>query len=726
MRKSEIDFTDVHYIPGDEPVFCFRTGLTVYEECFSHGMLTVSGWNTAGYPLNVLGLCPTRMSHTVMADPEAFLLDINGCSCTRELEFVRFDVSDSDEKKHAVLCLENRRYGITVKVNTILDGTAFFERYIEITNETDKPVSVSKLAPMSGAVETLDLWRYSVKPEIDGIYDLGYFDCEFHGFEGDFLWHPLRTDVTSFCGRYTRHRYRAPMFMLRNNLSGNVLAAQLAYSGGYRFNFDYRAHYMDGMTYLGFSAEIDSFRPLYVLRPGETLTSPSLHIGMIHGDADAAINAMHAHTRKSVLCLPEANREGCVICSGIGPENELSVENIKGAIDQMAEAGAEAFFIDAGWYVSPSDGSVLELWWQKAGDWNYSTERYQNGLAEISEYAKSKGLKFGLWMEPERIGAGTALYEKHRDWFTVHYDGEQSDGYLDLTKKEVVNWCESEISRVITDYHLDLFRLDYNVDTSEYFHVNCDTGIRECMAIRQVEGFYRLYGRLKKRFPDVVFENCAGGGGRCDLGMLRFFDHTWVSDNQIPPRSLLITNGMTMLLPPERVDRLVAGMNCHTAGSLDFHMRNAMLSHMSLNCFAQSDFRMNSDVFAFVKHSTDLYKSFIRPMLSDCLIYHHNFDSNEILKNGVCAIEESLPGGERGVICVFSMPRRADGPIIIRPKGASAGKKYLVTFDNSRQTVELTGYQMMCEGITVSITSGLSSELITYRLSEDTDRSPGK
>lgn len=714
MNNSQSNFSDVYYIPGEEPVFCFRTGLTVYEERFSRGRLTVSGWNTAGYPLNVLGAFPTRMSPDVVAEPEAFKLDVNGCSCDTGMDFEGFEVSPEGDKKHAVLILKSRRHGIKVLVNTVIDGTGCFERYLEITNETDAHAAISRLAPMSGAVESFDIPAYNVGIETDKIYELGYFDCEFHDWEGDFLWHGLGNDVTSFGGRYSRLRYRSPMFMLKNNLTGNVMISQLAYSGGYRFSFDHRAHYLDRYSTLGFSAEIDSFRPLYVLRPGETLKVPSVHIGMIHGDPDDAVNKMHEHVRKSVLCLPEASRENCTVCSGIGPENDMTVETTKRAIDQMCAAGAEAFIVDAGWYVSPSEGTAAELWWQKAGDWHFAQDRYPNGISEISDYARSKGLKFGLWMEPERIGRDSALYEKHKDWFTIRPDGKRSDGFLDLTRDEVREWCENEISRVIEEYRLDLFRLDQNVEAGEFFHVNDDTGIRECMALRHVEGFYKLYGNLKKRFPDVIFENCAGGGGRCDLGMMRFFDHTWVSDNQVPPRSLLVTNGMTMMLPPEKVDRLVAGMNCHTAGSLDFHMRNAMLSHMSLNCFGPKDCQMNDEVFGFVKRSTDLYKSFIRPILPKCRIYHHNQDTREILKNGICAIEEALPDGSRGVIGVFTVNGKPDGGAVIRPKGVRPGKRYAVTFDNTGDRAVVPGIEMLRDGLFVRIPSALSSELIVY------------
>ena len=87
---------------------------------------------------------------------------------------------------------------------------------------------------------------------------------------------------------------------------------------------------------------------------------------------------------------------------------------------------------------------------------------------------------------------------------------------------------------------------------------------------RYYEALYAIYERLRARFPDVIFENCAGGGGRTDIGMVRRFSHTWVTDWQIAPRSFTITNGMTMALPPEYVDRLIGGQSGHIDGRLRF------------------------------------------------------------------------------------------------------------------------------------------------------------
>ena len=715
-ESKEIEYRNAYYQPGENPVFCYRTGLTVYEEVFADGKLTVGGWNAAGYPLNVLGSGATRMAPDAFARPEAFDLQIGGASCSQELSFVSFQSEEEDETHtHCVLTLKNERCGTEILVHTQLDGTPVFSRWLEIRNLTDAPAAVGALAVMSGGIERLDLGRYQIAKDPSEVYDLGYMDNPEWGCEGDFSWHSLSPDEHAFGGRYSRSRYRYPMFALRNNLRGTVLIGQLAYSAGYRFSFDYQAgRFPQNTAALSFRAEIDSFAPLYVLSPGETLTTPVFHIGMVQGDYDDAVNAMLDHIRRSVLTLEEADGSACKVGSGMGPEHDMLLDTTKSFIDQMAAAGAEVFIIDAGWYVNPDEGTAGKLWWTKAGHWYFSPERYPNGLKEVLDYAKSKGLGLGLWMEVERIGTETELYREHSDWFTVHEDGKRSSGYLDLTKPEVLDWCEAEATRVIREYGLSLFRIDYNVSGVEYFHTAENGPFRECRAMRQVEAFYTLYRRLKKKFPDVIFENCAGGGGRADLGMVANFNHSWVTDNQISPRSVLITNGMTMVLPPERVDRLVAGMGCHTIGSLDLHMRNAMLTHMTLNGFGQKDCEMNPKLFSFVRRSVDLYKSFIRPFLPTCRVYHHTPDTPEALRRGFCILEDAARDGTRGAIGIFSMPDAQDSRVTVVPKGVRADLDYRVVFDNTGAERTVSGYELLRDGIPVSVPASLSSELVLY------------
>lgn len=712
------DFFDVYYQPDENPVFCYRSGLAVYEEGFINGTLVGLGYNSAGYPLNVLTNCPSRLDYRCFGEPYAFNLTVNGCCLDFNLMFVDFEKNAEENGIHTVLTLDSELMPVRIRVHTLLDGTQMFTRWLEIQNLSDIPANISRLCPFAGGIESMDLKRMMHSSEdVSDFYSTGYFDDDEWGMEGMFTWHKLYPDSISVDMRYNRDRHRHPVFFIRNNVTGDMWFSQIGWSGGCRFSVDYNAQQGRNNTYLSYKAEITGIAPLITLGVGESYITPEVHIGLVHGGIDEAVNEMHAHIRKSVLNMPEADASELLIGCGMGAEHDMSVETSKAFIDQFAEMGGEVFIIDAGWQNPPHK----EMMWGDYNGFNVpNAERYPNGLKEISDYCHKKGMKFALWVEIERLGKLCPLFKDKPEWRLKNVFGEQSGNLLDMTNPEAAKWAEDELARIITEYKLDLLRIDFNVNFREHFAMK-DTpyGIKECVSLRHYEAVYAMYRRLKKRFPSVIFENCAGGGARTDLGMMKAFNHTWVSDCQRYPRSVFITNGMTMALPPERVDRLFAGMGCHEDGAFDAHIRNTMLGHMSLNIVAPAATSANPKQMEFIKHSVNLYKDFIRPFLPGSKVYHHTPDTKEARKNGNVIIEVVSGDCTKGAVGVFNVSFSGEKQVNFTPMGIDFSKNYRVYFDNSRKSVELSGALIMQNGINIRFSSSLSSELVLYEVISD-------
>jgi len=451
---------------------------------------------------------------------------------------------------------------------------------------------------------------------------------------------------------------------------------------------------------------------LLVLRAGETVTTPEVHMGVVAGGLDEAINEMHAHVRRSVLCDDTIDPSACLVGAGMGAEHDMSVETTKSFIDQMSEMGAEVFIVDAGWECPPSH----PIDWKGYNGINLpNPDRYPNGLSEVVDYCHAKGMKFGLWVEIERLGEFSQVYAEHPEWRACTVLGEQSANLLDFTNPEAAAWARRELERIITEYRLDLFRVDYNVSEKDYFTMrDTGSGVKECVSFRHFQAVYEMYESLKKQFPHVIFENCASGGARTDLDCMKAFNHTWVSDCQKAPRSVMITNGMTMALPPERVDRLVAGMGCHAFGSFDLHVRNTMLGHMTLNVIAPTSLTPNLVQMEFLKHSVALYKDFIRPILPTSKIFHHTPESASDAEGTLSILEIATPDGMQGAMTVCTLCN-ATAETRIVPRGIDLSRTYEVTLDNSRTSFTVSGYELATQGIPVSISAALSSELVLYR-----------
>lgn len=705
--KTKTEFCDVFYQQGDNPSFCYRSGNAVYEETFLNGCLISSGWNAGGYPPALLKGFPTRLNKRNYTEPFAFNLDIDGLTLDSGLEFVDFSTAETEDGIQACLVLKSTLKPVEIKAFTALDKTQVFSRWLEIKNLSDRPMNVSRLSVISGGMESMDRGELTFSNEVDKLYSIGYFESDKWAREGLFVWRDLQPEETRIDTRCSRDRFRHPLIFIRNNVSGKMWFAQTAFSGGCRFSIDLNAQKEIDTSHLSFKAEISSRSPMYIIAPNETFITPEVHIGIVHGDFDDAVNEMNSHIRKSVLKEPSP----CLIGCGMGAEHDMDIRTSKLFIDQFAAMGGEVFIVDAGWECPPDRQTE---WGNFTGTNRPDPDRYPNGIKEISDYCREKGLKFGLWVDIENAGIFTETNKNHPEWRAVNPFGERSGHLMDMSQPEVAEYAERELSRIIEEYNLDLLRVDHNADYRDYFNMRETENGVECVAVRHSLAVYKMYENLKKKYPHVVFENCAGGGARTDLGMMKNFNHTWVSDCQVMPYSVMITNGMTAALPPERVDRLFAGMGCHRAGSFEAHMRNTMLTHMSLNIVSPADATVNTAQIEFVKHCTDIYKDFIRPFITESKVYHHTPESLKTLDCGYSALEISAPDSSRGAIAVFGMTNAGEKSVKINPKGIDASKNYEVTLDNSGMTFAVSGRELYLNGITVNIPSSLASELVLY------------
>lgn len=235
-------------------------------------------------------------------------------------------------------------------------------------------------------------------------------------------------------------------------------------------------------------------------------------------------------------------------------------------------------------------------------------------------------------------------------------------GYVDVHVEEepfpTVSYrsvlMEEQITRVIAEHELDFFRLDYNVgNIGAGFHTVRD-GFVENHYWRYYEVVYALFDRLCARFPNVISENRASGGGRTDIGMVRRLSHTWVTDWQTAPRSFSITNGMTMALPPEYVDRLFGmGQSGHLFADLGFQLRLLVFVHPTLGYLNPLGSRPNPAQVARVRHAVDIYKHFVRPFHRDSRIFHHTPTASGRDPQGWGVLELAAREGPRAGAGVF-------------------------------------------------------------------------
>ena len=702
-------WSDVLLVEKPEPVISYRTGWVVYEESLSQTRFIGRGWNGSGF----ISFYDGRINPAETATPQAFWLEVDGQLLAADWEWAGFEkIPGSPDKPadlHTIITLRHMVRPVTVKVHTLLDGTPVLTRWLEVTNTGSQPAALSAAYSWSGVMQKVNRWKSHLGNSGKALYSLGYFENPHWGNEADFRWHDLPPVCYRVDGRYRRDRHRHPFFVLRNNATGEHFVGQLAWSSGYSFEFDLDADpgAIDYAARLFFRGGPDAPAPLRVIAPQETISTPEMHLGLVIGDLDETIQAMQDHLRRSVF-LPQPRGHGGWVESGIGPEIEITEADVFNSIEAAGAVGAEVFFIDAGWYTPPNAN-----WWATTGDWNVDLKRFPEGIAPFRKRVHELGMLWGFWMDAERIGKESLTAKEHPDWIVTGADGQtRQDDLLDLANPAAGQWLEEQISRVITENALEFFRLDYNTMHAGAGFRNPRDGFVEDGYWRYYETLYGIYERLRKRFPDVIFENCAGGGGRTDIGMVRRFSHTWVTDWQIAPRSFIITNGMTMALPPEYVDRLIGGQAGYLTAEFDFQTRLLYFVRPTFGFLYPRGAQPNPLLIGKWKRHIELYKTFIRPFMATGRIYHHTPVVPGPDPQGWGVLELASNDRTQAICGLFQLSGACEPEYLLRLRGLDVSKRYKVTWDNSGQTAEVDGFKLMKEGIVVRLEGALTSELL--------------
>ncbi|MHB1296293.1 MAG: alpha-galactosidase, partial [Anaerolineae bacterium] len=675
-------------------------GLVSYQEGLVGGLYVGRGWNGSGFtnPEH------ERLNPTKHATPQAFWLEVDGQLLHSHWSWEGVVQREEARGLHVVVTLKHQVRPVTVQVHTLLDGTPVLTRWLEITNGAEQPAALGACYPWSGVLQET---AYDID-QSESPYEVGYFIDSHWGNEGDFEWRRLPYAGYRIDGRYRRDRHRQPFFVLKNDRTGEHWVGELAWSGGYAFEFDLDDGVDRKMSRLSMRLGPEGPAPQRVLGAGESVMSPEVHLGLVVGDFDTAIQGLHDHLRASVLFDPPQGR-GFLVESAIGPEQEITPEITMHDLELCADLGCELFWVDASWYGAPNSH-----WWSTVGDWEVSRERFPEGIEPVRDRARERGMLFGLWMDTERIGTESKIYQQHPEWLAKRYDGKaELGGLIDLTNPECAQWMEDQIAGVIERYDLDFYRLDHNTGGLGMGQATEQGGYIESGYWRYYEALYASYARLRKRFPNVVFENCAGGGGRADIGLVRYFNNTWVTDWQIAPRSFSITNGMSMCLPPEYVDRL-GGMNQSTGrtGELDFQNRLTLFVHCTYGWPQLIGAKPNTVNMDKVAHVIALYKDFVRPLQRTGRMYHHTPEVKGLDPHGWGVLELASRDRTKAAAGFFRLSDPAEPEYLFRFRGIDVGRRYRVTFDNTGDVVELDGYTLVKEGVSIRLEAALTSELI--------------
>jgi alpha-galactosidase len=554
-------------------------------------------------------------------------------------------------------------------------------------------------------------YQERLKPN-EAPFEVAYAQYEEWGHEGAWKFEPISNSSKTISGTRGKSGWGHPTFFAHNKATGEWFVGSLGWSGNWTIKVAGTADPAGDAARLFFTMGPSAMDAVQrVIGPGETIRTPDAHLLVMHADLDHAIQALHNHVRHDVMPAQVTGREYQVEANHRGyivdHENEAG---LKREVDLAAEVGAELFMIDAGWY-----GPEPNRWGQNVGDW-YPGAWLPNDITPVREYVRKKGMLFGLWVEIEGIGTASKLRRDHPDWMLSRDGALVANGrQLDMSNPAVAEWMESEIARIIQRYDLDMFRIDYNSTVNEGGN-HIKDGFVESTMWRHVENLYAMFDRLRARFPRVIFQNCAGGGGRLDLGILRRFHNTELSDWMRAPRGLKILNGMTWILPPEILLRTFGTeVGDHaTDGDVDLQLDTVMMSRPIFRGISPTLEDFNPILRAKIQSSMALYKRTVRPIMVGSRVYHHTPMTPLIEQSPWVVLEYATQDSRRGVATLFRTSGDGDPVYIFRPRGLDASRNYRVTLCNRAQTEEISGKQLMRDGVAIRLEDNLTSEMLLF------------
>jgi alpha-galactosidase len=284
------------------------------------------------------------------------------------------------------------------------------------------------------------------------------------------------------------------------------------------------------------------------LKPGVKFTTVPAAFGVVEGGVSEAISALTQYRRR--IRRPNEDDSKCNVVFNdymnclFGDPTE---EKEKPIIDKAAALGCEYYCMDCGWYDKG-------YWWDRVGEWIESPERFPNGVKALSDYVRSKGMVMGLWLEIEVMGTECELAKKLPDnWFICRHGKRHVDNkryMLDFRNPEVYDYCMKVVDRLVNDYGIGYFKVDYNV--TQGIGSDIDTDSCAGAMLDHYRALYHWYEEIFRKYPNLVIENCGSGAQRMDYGMLRLLSLQSTSDQTDYIHNAYIASNVATAVTPEQ------------------------------------------------------------------------------------------------------------------------------------------------------------------------------
>jgi hypothetical protein len=470
------------------------------------------------------------------------------------------------------------------------------------------------------------------------------------------------------------------------------------------------------------------------LAPGENFATPAIFLGVFRGDPDTAGNVLRRWIRANLnnpVTVSDPHYP-LVVNNSWGSGMAINDAQARAMIRDSADLGFEMFHLDAGWF-------------RDVGDWQPDPAKFPHGLAPVADYAHAHGLRFGLWMDWAQAGVAPIRFEdnpeaisvhnpRYQDWLTTtpppHW--KPIDPFkgvtLDIGDPPVHDWAQSELDRVVRDYHLDMLEHDGYVvaqgcDRTDHPHAEpdpqhtrhyedsgflwvCSTNSTD-VSYHATRSYYNLYENLRRQHPHLLLEICNDGGRMVDFGSAAHGDYFSISDAYDPLSNRRAFYDSSYVLPPAMLETYVEKWPATRMQNFLYVLRSGMMGWFTLMLDTTA---WTPEQHQEAKQAIALYKEKLRPLIRTADLYHISARPDGKHWDG---IEYFDPAQQRGAVFAFRGGNPGELRHAFKLHGLNPGTTYRITFqDHTSPDHFASGSYLMQQGLTVNLLEPQSSEII--------------
>ncbi|MDA3811868.1 MAG: alpha-galactosidase [Spirochaetaceae bacterium] len=467
---------------------------------------------------------------------------------------------------------------------------------------------------------------------------------------------------------------------------GEVFGFNLVYSGNFSILVE-----VDQFSSSRLSAGINPFNFQWILEPGLSFQSPELVMVRSNTGLGGMSRTYHDLYRERLCRGSYRDRERPVVINNWEATYfDFNEEKLLALAEEAGHSGIDMFVLDDGWFGKRNDDK------SSLGDWFLNKKKLPRGLKDLGNKIISKGLTFGLWVEPEMISPDSELYRTNPLWCLHVKDREGSLGrnqlVLDLSREDVRKYIITTMTNIFNSAPISYVKWDMNRHMTEVESAIISPEKQQEVSHRYILGLYDILEKLTGEFPDILFESCSGGGGRYDPGMLYYMPQVWTSDNTDALSRVWIQLGTSIVYPASTMACHVSAVPNHQVGRTTPLSMRGNIAMSGAFGYELDMTKVSSEEKKEIAEQVARYKEISKTVLFGDMYRLCNPWNNLSFSAWMIVSKDKA---EAVVTCVWLYTEANDSWIILRLKGLDPDRKYLIKGMNN----SYGGDELMSVGI---------------------------